>query len=170
MALTSYDTAPLGADILNPLNFIQDIFAANDWPFERCDEDELLAEMEGRWSVYRFSFLWRDDTQTLSFACVVDLEAPIKKPAYLYELTSRINERLWLGHFEVLLEDPSFSYRYTLPILPGSTGVVDQIGEIIDIIFMECDRFYPAFLFVASGAKRPVEALVASVADVQGEA
>ena len=170
MAYTSYTTSTLSTDSLNPLNFIQDIFLANDWAFERCADDELLAEVEGRWTPYRFSFLWRDDMQALSFACVVDLETLSCAPELLYELASRVNDQMWFGHFDVTPDDPSFSYRYTLPVYAGNGMMMDQIGDIIDTAFLECDRFYPAFQFVVTGEKKPKDALVAAVADVQGEA
>jgi len=33
----------------NPLDIVEEIVAANEWPFDRTSEDELVVEITGRW-------------------------------------------------------------------------------------------------------------------------
>lgn len=155
---------------LNPLSLIQDIFETNEWMTERHADDELLAEVVGRWAPYRFGFLWRDDLLALSFSCVVQLPPIVCTQASLFELVARINECLWIGHFDVSFDEPAFIFRYTLPIRQSVTSTHDQLEDLIEATLVECDRFYPAFRFVALKEKTATEALIASVTDTAGEA
>jgi len=155
---------------LNPLNFIEDFFNSQGWFTERHADDELLAEANGRWDLYRFGFLWRDDLSALSYSCIAQLPNLRCHPSELFEITAKINERLWIGHFDVSVEEPSFAYRYTLPIRQQMNTIHDQIEDLIETAFIECDRFFPAFNFVALGEKSPTEALIASVTETAGEA
>ena len=41
---------------------------------------------------------------------------------------------------------------------------------ILSSCLKECDKYYPAFQFVLWGKKSPVQALEASLLDIQGEA
>ncbi len=170
MSFTSRDSPLYSVDCLNPLNFIQNIFVENQWEYQRNADDELYAEVEGRWALYHFSFLWRDDFQALSLSCSFQLDLLKCDRESFYEVAARINECLWMGHFNVDCEGLSFSYRYTLPIRSGALDSVEQICEMIDTAFWECDRFYPVFSFVASGEKSPIEAIVSAMIEVQGEA
>jgi hypothetical protein len=155
---------------LNPLNLVEDFFNNNGWFTQRPADDELLAEANGRWDIYRFGFLWRDDLSALSYSCIAQLPSLRCPPRELFEIAARVNERLWIGHFDVSIEDPSFAYRYTLPIRQHMNTLHDQIEDLIETAFIECDRFFPAFNFVALGEKNPTEALVASVTETAGEA
>jgi len=44
----------------NPLDIVEEIVAANQWPFDRPSEDELVVEITGKWCDYRLYFMWRD--------------------------------------------------------------------------------------------------------------
>ncbi len=155
---------------LNPLNFIEDFFSSHGWFTQRPADDELLSEANGRWGIYRFGFLWREDLSALSYSCIAQLPSLKCSSQELFEITAKVNERLWIGHFDISIEDPSFAYRYTLPIKQQMNTLHDQIEDLIEIAFIECDRFFPAFNFVALGEKNPADALIASVTETAGEA
>ena len=38
---------------LNPLDMIEEIVVANQWPFDRSNDDELVVEIAARWCDYR---------------------------------------------------------------------------------------------------------------------
>ncbi len=51
----------MSSEFFHPLDLVEEIFAANDWPFERALADELVAEVAGRWADYSLMFAWRED-------------------------------------------------------------------------------------------------------------
>ena len=50
----------------NPLEMIEKVVQANDWPFDRTSEKEIAVEVAGRWCDYRMFFSWRDDVEALA--------------------------------------------------------------------------------------------------------
>lgn len=155
---------------LNPLDYVEALFENNHWEVDRQSEDELFAEASGKWSTYRFCFLWREDLLALSFSCMAQLPTFRCSAGELFELVIKANERLWIGHFEISLEDTNLIFRYTLPIRSCSSTLLELIEELVETALMECDRFFPAFHFVAMAEKSPSEALICSVTETAGEA
>jgi hypothetical protein len=47
---------------------------------------------------------------------------------------------------------------------------VEQIEDLVEIALVECDRFYPAFQYVADGGRNATQALQLSMVDTVGEA
>jgi hypothetical protein len=86
------------------------------------------------------------------------------------DLLSRINERLWVGHFDVSAEEESIMFRHAL-LLRGVAGVsAEQIEDLVELALVECERFYPAFQLVIWGGKAPEEAMAATMIEPIGEA
>ena len=50
MTLPSLETSTTQ---INPLDLIEELVIANDWPFQRAADDEILVEISGRWTDYR---------------------------------------------------------------------------------------------------------------------
>ena len=48
---------------LNPLDMIEEIVVANQWPFDRSNDDELIVEIAARWCDYRLYFVWQEDVE-----------------------------------------------------------------------------------------------------------
>ena len=61
---------------LNPLEMIERVVTANDWPFDRTSDREIAVEVAGRWCDYRMFFSWRDDVEALHFTCAYDVRIP----------------------------------------------------------------------------------------------
>ena len=53
----------------NPLDLLEELVMANEWPYERASEDELVVEMSGCWGDYKLFFVWREDLNALYFSC-----------------------------------------------------------------------------------------------------
>ena len=154
----------------NPLDIIEEIVNANDWAFDRRTTDEMFVEVTGRWCAYRLFFFWQDDISAMQFSCQFDMRVPHPRRGAVNELLATINERLWLGHFDVDAEDLVPMFRHTT-LLRGAQGAsVEQLEDLVDIALTECERFYPAFQFVIWGGKSPREAVSAAILDTAGEA
>lgn len=154
----------------NPLDLVEEIVNANDWPFERPADDELFAQITGRWGDYRLTFAWHSELCALQFSCALDVKVPEAKRRPIADLLALMNESLWAGHFELCPDDAAPLFRHSL-LLRGAGGAsVEQVEDLVDIAVAESDRFYPAFQFVIWGGKSPSDAMVSAMIDTVGEA
>ncbi len=106
----------------------------------------------------------------LHFSCGFEMKVPRGRRGSVYELLATVNERLWLGHFDLAPDDQSPSFRHGV-LLRGAPGAsVEQIEDLVEISVTECERFYPAFQFVVWGGKNAEEAIASAMIDPVGEA
>ena len=154
----------------NPLELLIEIVGANDWTYERSGSDELADEINGRWCNYRLFFIWQAEIGALHFSCVFETRIHQESFKPIYALLAAINEKLWLGHFDLSSEDGMPMFRHTLLLRGAGPASVEQLEDLVDISVSESDRYYPAFQFVIWGGKTPKEALDAALIEVVGEA
>ena len=156
--------------LANPLDLVEEIVVANAWTHDRTADDELLVEVTGRWCEYRLFFAWQEEIGALHFACGFDMKVAKGRRAPVYELLALINERLWLGHFDLASDDNSPAFRHAV-LLRGAAGAsAEQIEDLVDIALNECERFYPAFQLVLWAGKSAEDAIAAAMIDPVGEA
>ncbi|MFA5120916.1 YbjN domain-containing protein [Zavarzinia sp.] len=153
---------------LDPIDVIEQIVAANEWPFDRAGDGELSVAVNGSWCDYHFGFSWREPERALQLTLAFDMRVPPARRTEIYALLGLINEQLWLGHFDLWSEDGAILFRHASLI--GENVSVGVCEELIDIAVSTCERFYPAFQFVLWGGKSAQEALAASLIDTVGEA
>ena len=154
----------------NPLAVLEELVDANEWRFDRNSAEEMVVELTGRWCDYRLYFVWQEDLSAISFSCIVDLRVPPHRRASFLELLGVVNEKLWLGHFDLCVDEPVPMFRHTI-LLRGLGGIaVEQLEDLVDIAVTECERFYPAFQFVLWGGKSPEQAVEAAMLETVGEA
>ena len=156
--------------VVNPLDAVERIVLANGWMFERQGDDEIVAEVQGRVSVYRMWFAWRPDIEALQFSSGFDVKVGRARRAAVLELLAMINQAMWLGHFELCSDAGMVAFRHTM-LLRGGCGVTpEQIIDLIDGSFEASERYYPAFHFVVWGGMPPAKAMAASLMETMGEA
>ena len=118
------------AAIANPIDLVEEIVQANEWAHDRASDAELVVEISGRWCDYRLLFLWQREINALHFTCGFEMKVPKPRRAAIFELLAVVNERLWLGHFDLASEDLSPSFRQGV-LLRGATGAsVEQIEDL----------------------------------------
>jgi hypothetical protein len=154
----------------NPLDILEEIVAANEWLFDRANDDELIVELAGRWCHYRMFFVWQREIGALQFSCQFDMKVPDSKRSDVNDLLALLNNRLWLGHFDLEMQQNTPLFRYTILARNDRLPGVEVLEDLVEIALTECERFYPAFQFVIWGGKRPVEAMTASMIDTAGQA
>ncbi len=154
----------------NPLDLLEEMVNANDWPFERASDNELVVEIRGRWCDHHMCFVWENELKAIFFTCRLDQKVqPAHRPA-IHELLARVNESLWLGHFGLTQESATPLFRHTIP-LRGAPGVsVEQLEDLVDVALNECERFYPALQLVVWGGRSVGDAIAAAHMDTVGEA
>ncbi len=159
-----------GFSYSNPLDIVEEIVTANEWLFDRSGEDELIVELAGRWCNYRMYFVWQREVGALQFSCQFDMRVPEGKRCDVNDLLSMLNSRLWLGHFDLDVQQNAPLFRYTVLTRAERMPGVEMLEDLVEIALTECERFYPSFQFVMWGGKRPSEALAAAMIDTAGQA
>jgi hypothetical protein len=86
----------------------------------------------------------------------------------IYELLAKLNERLWMGHFAIWVEEGIPMYRHTVRI-PGPLDP-EVITDLMELAMAECERYYPAFQFVIWGGRTAEDAIASSLLDTVGQA
>ena len=167
MTLSSVEIAPYTQ---NPLDIIEEIVEANDWAFDRHAPEEMLVEVAGRWCQYRMFFFWQEEISAMQFSCQFDVKVPVARRTAVAELLAIINERLWLGHFDVDADEAMPMFRHTTLLRGAQSASVEQMEDLMDIALNECERFYPAFQFVIQAGHTAEEAVSAAILDTVAEA
>ena len=156
--------------LANPVEVAEQVVAAHDLSFERFSTDDLAAEYAGSWCAYQLWFAYRQDIQALHFSCGFDVRVPLERREAIYPLLARINEQLWLGHFDLWTEEGQPTYRHSVLFRGGPPPSYGLIEDMIGIAVAECERYYPAFQHVIWGGKSAADAVAAAIIETAGEA
>ena len=152
------------------MDLVEQVAIANEWSFQRQNEDELAAEISGHWCQYRMWFCWHPELGVMHLSCALEMKVPAGKRAQIYALLAMANEKLWLGHFDLWSEENLPVFRHALLLREGVGVSSELLEDLVDIAVTECERFYPAFQFVIWGGKSATEALTAAMLETEGEA
>jgi hypothetical protein len=162
--------SPDEVEVPNPLDLVENIINANDWSFERQGFDELTVGVEGSWCQYHLWFSWRADLRAVHFSCAYDIKIPDKRFNVMYELLARMNERLYVGHFDAWRDEGMLLFRQALLLNSRCDLEKEQIEMLVETGMYELEKFYPAIQFCLWGGKTPEEALEAAMLETMGEA
>lgn len=154
----------------NPLDMIENLAQVNAWSFDRSNDDEITISMSGTYADYHVSFTWLEEMEGLHLACAFDFKVQDRRRPEVLDLLARINERLWLGHFDLWAKEGVLMFRQTV-LLAGGAEVSSIQGETLVKTAVETvERYYPAFQFVVWGGKDAKDALDAILLETMGEA
>jgi hypothetical protein len=154
---------------MNPLDRVERLAETKSWNIDRTNDHEVIMLVGGGWADLSLSFTWRDDLETLQFACMLDLKVPDKRSDEVAKLLAIINSQLVHGHYD-LWPDGSIVYRYAL-LLAGGARVNDEQCEGIIAFGLETTQtYYPAIQFVIWAGHTAEEALKSALLETMGEA
>lgn len=155
---------------LNPIDIVEDVIHSKKWTFSRADDHELVAEITSEWCQYRLYFTWSEQIKAISFTITFDLKFPQNKSAESQELLALINEKLWIGHFDITSRNGIPAYRHTVLSFPENEMLHHQLEDLVDIAIYECEKYYPAFQLVLFEDIKPIKALAISAFETIGRA
>ena len=155
---------------LNPIDVVEEVIYSKKWTFSRADDYELVAEIASKWCQYRFYFTWSEQIRAISLTVTFDLKFPHAKIKDAQELLALINEKLWIGHFDITSKNGIPAYRHTVLSFPKDEVLHHQLENLVDIAIYECEKFYPAFQLVLFEDSDPGKALAISTFDTIGVA
>jgi hypothetical protein len=155
---------------INPLDVVERLAAGNDWSFERASEDEITIMVTGRWTDYQVSYTWMTDIEALHLACAFDLKVPERRRPEVQQLISLVNEQLWVGHFDLWVQDGIVMFRHALVLNGGIAASGPQCEALLGTALDTCERYFPAYQFVVWAGKPARAALDAAMFETSGEA
>jgi len=160
-AVTAYD---------NPLDMIEFVADARDWPFDRVGEDEISVAVAGKWAHYQVSFSWHHELEGLHLACAFDFKVPDPRSGEVYRLIAHINEQLWLGHFDIWSSEGILMFRNGLLLCGDAQATADQCEGMLQLAVDACERYFPAFQYVIWAGRSAEEAVRSALFEPAGRA
>ena len=154
----------------SPLEVVERMASSNNWPFERAAEDEIALNVTGHWTNYQVSFTWMGEIEALHLACAFDMKVPELRLAEVQALVALVNEQLWIGHFDVWMENGVVMFRHALLLAGGVAASDRQCEAVLGAALDSCERYYPAFQFVIWAGKTAREAMDSAMFETSGEA
>ena len=161
------DDIETGSD---PLEVVEHVLNAENLSFDRTEDGDLAFALTGDWKDYELWFAWRPEADCLQLCLSLDMRAPKSRKPAAYELLALINQRIWLGHFEVWTDGGEVVFRHALSVPQGERPTLAQAASMIDAAVEAADRFYPAFDFLLKGSKSPEDAMAACMFETVGQA
>ena len=155
---------------LNPIDIVEEVIYEKKWSFSRADEYELVADISSKWGQYRLYFTWSENIRAISFTITFDLKFPQNKIIKAYELIGLINEKLWLGHFDITSKNGIPAFRHTILSNADSDFLHKKLENLVDIAIYECEKYYPSFQQVLFDEIEPSESLLFTNFEVLGSA
>ena len=144
---------------LNPIDVVEEVIHAKKWTFSRAHDHELVAEITSHWCQYRLYFTWSEQISAISFTVTFDLKFPQSKSQSVNDLLALINEKLWIGHFDITSKNGIPAYRHTVLESHDNDMLFNQLDDLMDIAIYECEKYYPAFHITLFEDRHPLEAL-----------
>ncbi len=154
---------------LNPIDIVEDVVYQKKWNFSRAADHELVAELASKWCEYRMYFSWSENISAMSFTVTFDFRFPKSQFNVAYELLCLINERLWIGHFDITSKNGIPAYRHT--VFSNNNHLLHkQLEDLLDIGIYECEKYYPSFQQVLFESIPPKEAIKFANFEIIGQA
>jgi hypothetical protein len=153
----------------NPLEIVERFATSNNVAFERNGDDEIDLLVRGKWTDYQVSFTWIDSLEVLHLACAFDMKIPDPRLSEVQRLVACINEQLWLGHFDIWMQNGTVVFRHSLLLVGGVAASVRQCEVMLGSALDAAERYYPAFQFVVWSGQTARDAMDAVMLETAGE-
>ena len=155
---------------LNPIDIVEEVIYEKNWSFSRADDYELVADIASKFCQYRLYFTWSENVRAISFTITFDLKYPQSKLIKAYELIGLINEKLWLGHFDITSKNGIPAFRHTILSNSDIEFLHKKLENLVDIAIYESEKYYPSFQQVLFDDIEPAESLLFAEFEVIGSA
>ena len=157
-------------DNTDPLDAVEAVMIEQNWHFTR-EDNQITIEVSGQYGAYRIYFIHEEDMHAMQFCVQYDFTIAKEHSAEAIKTLSSVNQKLWLGHYEIPSDSDIPTFRYTM-LLTGmsATNTNAQFGEIIEIALTQCERFYSVFHLLATGQNMCEQTLPLALMETKGAA
>lgn len=155
----------------NPLDMVEELAESKSWSFTRHDDALITIILPGQKAKFELHMEWQEEFSALLIACSIPLEITESHHEMATRAIEKINQNLWLGHFDLSNKNKFPTFRHTLLLRMIPIGIaIDMVADIFDIVVTECNRFYSTFQLAQSGDVRLHDDLSAAIFETVGEA
>jgi hypothetical protein len=155
----------------DPLDMVEAVIASDDrFTSEREEDGDVHFSFKCSWGQTAGYFSFRHELPALLFTLGFDLQAPKSRRSEAMKLAARINENLWLGHFDVWSDDGTIIFRHAMPMIGRDAISLGEIQAMLAAALDAADRFQPAFHFLILAGMKAEDAADAALFEVIGEA
>lgn len=155
----------------NPIDMVEELAMAKGWAFTRLEDIAVNITLPGQKAKFDVNMEWQEEFSALLIACSLPMEIGPANYEMAAQALEKINQNLWLGHFDMSNKGkyPTFRHTLLLRMIPASIAV-DLIADVFEIAMAECNRFYTTFQLAQAGDIRLHDDLNAAVFETIGEA
>lgn len=146
----------------NPIDTVESIFGQKSFEFERRNLNEIVIEVQGKWTPMLLFFAWEEQLKCLHLSCFMNIENKICDKNRTFELLALINENLWVGHFSYWAEHDAPVFKHSIIVDFQDLNFEHKLNQIIDIALNECEQLYPVFQAVLVQNIDPKQVLLSS--------
>ncbi len=156
---------------LDPMEAVEAVIATDDrFACERAEDGDVHFSFKSAWCENFGYFSFRPELPALLFTLGVDVQAPESRRGEAAKLAARINETLWLGHFDVWSDDGTIIFRHAMPMIGRDEISVGEIQAMLAAALDAADRFQPAFHYLILAGMSADDAATAALFETAGEA
>ena len=116
--------------------------------FSRLSDNEIFISLRGKGAEYNISVILKQDYELIYFSGDMGLVVPEEKYLAITDALAKVNERIWIGHFDFLSSEKRIIYSVTIPYISFLLADEEIIDSTLQLIVDECDRFYDYFYMV----------------------
>ena len=151
--------------VQNPLDVFARIALAEGYDRERISDTDLHLSLPGMWCDHHVSLSWKSDESLLQMYLVFDFNVPASRTAQMCMLTSHLNARLTVGHFDFWQQDSALVYRQSM-ILSGEARLnTAQALTMLSAALDAAEKGYPASQYMLWADKTPCQAIDQALID-----
>ncbi len=154
----------------NPIDMVENIFSSRSYELERRNANEVVVEVQGKWSNMLLFFAWESSMKCLHMSCLMEIENKLEDRSKIFELLALVNENLWVGHFSYWSEQNMPVFKHSVFLNYEEEYFEHKISQMIDIAVNECERIYPVFKVVMTKGMEPKDALYPIIMETAGQA
>lgn len=133
----------------------------------RSEENQITIDLS---EDYTLSLVLRPDEEILHLSNDLGLKCPKSRLAVVADAIMKANERIWVGHFDLLSSSNSLYYSLSLPLINSFMFDDDTFESLLALVCKETDRFYHYFKMLVSNKKIPDFSVSYLLQDALGEA
>jgi hypothetical protein len=154
----------------HPVDHVELLASSNAWTFDRNGLDEIMIMAEGQFAHYNVSFTWMEELEALHIACSFDMPVPESRKNEAMALLAKVNELMWIGHFDLWPSEGVAMFRHALMLSGGLEPTQQQCEAQLLAAIKACNTYYQAFQFVIISGKTAQEALDCALFETVGNA